>query len=372
MPFGRSLALLPCCLLACLCPGVASATPFWKGDFETGDLKQWSYLLNPNDDGLSVVSTPVADGKNAVKIEISADDLWSNGLNRVELQYAPPAAYTKTGSEVYFGWSLYVPELLTQESHQIGYWETTVSYQQLFHVAAFGSKVALRTQKPSYQEKWSEDGLLTPGQWHRVVWHIVWSTDAATASVELWWDGVHKVKAAVPTYGDNPAFTQLGILRDTIAKTEVMYVDDARAGATLDDVLGSVPGGAGGGSAGGGSAGGSSAGGSSAGGSSTAGVGGSASEAGASAGGVGVGGTAMEPGSGGSGADPLAGRGGAPATSSAGSGGAPAASGAAATAAPDDSSCAIRALRPSAGAWLTGLAMALSLALRRRALRRRP
>lgn len=251
MLLARVARCLPVVAVLALSPSLAQAETFWTGDFETGDLKQWSYLLN--EAGLSVVDMPVAQGKHAGCIKITKDNLWSNGLNRVELQYAPPSSHNTAGTEIYFGYSIYVPELLTTDSHQIGYWETTSSYQQLFHVAAMGSRVALRTQKPSYKEQWAQDGLLTPGQWHRLVWHIAWN--ASAGSIDLWWDGVQRVTALkVPTYLDNPPFTQLGILRDTIDKVETMYIDDALAGTSYEDVKGTLPAGAGGSGGAGGSA----------------------------------------------------------------------------------------------------------------------
>ena len=84
-------------------PSIARADLLWKGDFETGDLKQWSYLLN--EAGLSVVDMPVAEGQHSGRVQISKNDLWSNGLNRVELQYAPTQNNT-AGTEIYFGYSV--------------------------------------------------------------------------------------------------------------------------------------------------------------------------------------------------------------------------------------------------------------------------
>ncbi len=210
------------------------AEPTWEGDFETGDLSQWSYLLN--EEGLSVVSDPVQSGMSAGRIEITKDNLWSNGLNRVEFQHKPKAELIAEGGSVYFGWSVFLPETLTQDDHQIGYWETDVTYQQVMSLHARGEDLSFNSNSP-FNLHWQGEGLLTAEQWHRIVYHVQWSGDAASGRVSLWFDGQKVVdEAAAKTYLGNPAFIQLGILRDTIDDVEVMVVDDALEGSTFEDV----------------------------------------------------------------------------------------------------------------------------------------
>jgi hypothetical protein len=71
------LALLAIAALGCASasprPGAPAHTPRWRGDFETGNLLQWSYLLNPR--GLSIVDAPVAQGGHAARVEITERDL---------------------------------------------------------------------------------------------------------------------------------------------------------------------------------------------------------------------------------------------------------------------------------------------------------
>lgn len=76
------------------------------------------------EEGLRVVQDPVLAGSNAGQMTITGKNLWSNGLNRVELQHKPEASLIAEGSEVSFGWSLYLPVALTSDDHQLGYWET--------------------------------------------------------------------------------------------------------------------------------------------------------------------------------------------------------------------------------------------------------
>jgi polysaccharide lyase-like protein len=238
--------------LPLLLTGVAHADPIFHGDFETGDLTQWGYLLN--EEGLSVVTDPVIDGTHAGKVTITKDNLWSNGLNRVEVQYKPPAANGADGAEAFYGYSFNLPEALSADNHQIFYWETDQTYQQVMHVAIEGQNMYFATQKPNFTKVWEAPGVATPGKWHRLVMRIKWSADPAVGEVDLYFDGQKVVTAAkAQTYLGNQAFVQHGILRQpTSDKVEVMYMDDARFGTTLADVMGAaLPGGAGAGGAGG-------------------------------------------------------------------------------------------------------------------------
>lgn len=222
-------------LVACVAsPATAAATETWRGDMETGNLGQWSYQLNA--EGLSVVDDVVFQGEHAAKVEITPERLWSNGLNRVELQRKPATELTRNGTEVYFGWSLYVPTALTDADHQLGYWETEQTFAQVMSLHARGKNLSFNTNQPA-KEHWRGEGRLTPGQWHRVVYHVVWSDKADSGKVSLWFDGEKVVdNATARTYLDQPAFIQIGILRDTIDDEETLYLDEAFEGSSFDDV----------------------------------------------------------------------------------------------------------------------------------------
>jgi MYXO-CTERM domain-containing protein len=352
----------------------AQAEVLFRGDMETGDLKQWSYLLK--EEGLSVVTDIVAEGKYAAKVTISNKELWTNGLNRVEVQHKPDNAYLTEGKEIYYGFSFYLPAKLTAANHQILYWETTETYQQVLQLAVEGERMRFATQKPSWKVHWEADGKATAGKWHRIVLHIKWSANADMGQVDLWFNGEQVVTAGkAQTFLGTPAFAQHGILRDTIADVETLYFDDARAGTTLEDVLMPAPmggGGTGGGGAGGQSSGGAPSGGQSSGGAPSAGApsGGAAASGGAPvAGGAPSGGGGTTAGAPSSAGTP-SGTGGAPASAGAASGGAP--SGGTVTpptpvtgATPSEESGCAFAPRPSGGA--AALAALLGLfALRRR------
>lgn len=339
----RTLGLwvLGTCLLAL----PAQAEVLFKGDLETGTLKQWSYLLK--EEGLSVVTDLVAEGKYAGKVTISKNELWDNGLNRVEVQHQPDNAYLTEGKDIYYGFSFYLPKTLTNDNHQILYWETTETYQQVMQLAVEGEHMRFATQKPSWKVHWEADGKATAGKWHRVVIHVKWSASADTGHTDLWFDGEQVVtEGKAQTFLGTPAFVQHGILRDTIDTIETLYFDDARSGTTLADVL--MPAGMGGG-AGGQTSGGTASGGTPSGGSS----GGDTPGGGSAAAGAGNGSGATPSGAGG-------------ATSGASAGGASTAGTASGGAAPsDDSSCSVSP-RPAGGTGALVALLGLVALLRRR------
>jgi hypothetical protein len=101
---------------------------------------------------------------------------------------------------------------------------------------AQGQDLSFRTNQPA-KEHWRGAGRLTPGVWHRVVYHVQWSDQADVGKVSVWFDGERVVdNVTARTYLDNPAFIQVGILRDTIEAVETLYLDEAFEGSAYDDV----------------------------------------------------------------------------------------------------------------------------------------
>lgn len=227
-----------------LVPSLASAQEVWRGDFEAGDTLQWDGELNGSvsgEDRITIVGDPVAEGARAARIELTNDAVWPNGLKRVELHHDPAPGRTLEGSELFFAWSFLLPSTLPADpDQQIAYWETDVSYSQLMAFTVIGTDLRFSTNHPDWREHWRGTGVVTPGEWHRIAMHIVWSTDPATGIVDVWFDGEQVVLAAhAATLVDaNPAFTQLGLLRGAVEFTDrpVIFVDDAVEGDSLESV----------------------------------------------------------------------------------------------------------------------------------------
>lgn len=222
---------------------LASAKTLWKGDFETGDLTQWPYLVNKQ--GLSVSHQCVFEGESAglVSLSGSEDFLWNgrDELNRSEYHYKPPAESIREGKNTYFGWSFLLPEALVGQRHEIGYWESTSSYQQMFRMSLEGSQLNFE-ETSSGRVILTEKDFAVPGRWQDIALHIHWSVVPAKGFVQVWLNGKNKGRYSLQTLykSDEAMFVQVGLLRKRIDATELMFIDNARHVSHRADLLASV------------------------------------------------------------------------------------------------------------------------------------
>lgn len=227
-----------------LAPSAATAAPVWTGDFESADLSQFGFLLNPTIDRVDYITLEegeVAQGSYAARVELHNDAEWGNGLKRVELQHRPEDARTSEGATTFFAWSVFLPDDLPADpSQQIGYWESTGSFQQMMAFEAVGTTLRFHTRRPQNVTQWEGEGALTAGEWHRIAMSVTWSTSADQGRVSLWFDGEAVVTdAGAQTLADNnPHFVQIGLLRGAFEFEDVptIIIDHALEGDSLRDV----------------------------------------------------------------------------------------------------------------------------------------
>lgn len=235
----RFLKLAPVLLL----PAIASASTVWKGDFETGDLSQWSRAQSVADDRLQVVSDVTREGSKALKVTVRQGDnpIAASG-NRNEVLYLTEEAQ---GSEYYYKWSTLFPDnypiantwQLFAQWHQEG---CCGSPPLEFYVV--GQEMFLRAGGSDGKIIWS--GPLVRGQWNDFVLHVKWSSDSRVGFVELYKDG--KLAApktyAATQFGGERNYLKLGLYRDnSISQVGVVYHDGFAMGTTLDDVMPPAP-----------------------------------------------------------------------------------------------------------------------------------
>jgi hypothetical protein len=86
--------------------GVARAGVIWRGDFETGDLSQWSSKQIVSADRLKVVSSPVTQGDHAVRVEVRQGDnpigASGNRNELVDLSHEPRGPSATTAGRTMF------------------------------------------------------------------------------------------------------------------------------------------------------------------------------------------------------------------------------------------------------------------------------
>lgn len=211
-----------------------SAEVIWRGDFETGNTEQWRGA--PKFDSIKVVTEPVREGKYAVRID-GTNAARKGKLDRIEFQHQPKDPGTAEGTERYFGWSVLVPKKLTDDFHSVGYFETRNSWRQLMSFEVHGEDILYSTRVP-YARHWSGKGKLTPECWHDFAVHVLWSRNADKGFVEVWFDGEQVVKRTrtATLLDENPAFFQVGFMRDTSDVPETIIIDHVIEATTLEEV----------------------------------------------------------------------------------------------------------------------------------------
>ncbi len=231
--------------LVLLISATAHSKVLWQGDFETGDMSQWSSPINPA--GLSLTRNCVFDGNYAGKVTLTGDDsfLWhgNKNLNRSEFHHRysqtdSDEGNTNEGSDTFFAFSFYLPQTLSEHKHELGYWESDKSWQQMFRFNIHGSELSFQ-ESAAKTVLWTLPKGAIPGQWHRIALHIHWSTNPQVGSTETWINGKHMGKHHFQTLPEKNVlmFTQIGILRTQENSTEEIYIDGALQTDNLTELL---------------------------------------------------------------------------------------------------------------------------------------
>lgn len=221
-----------------ICATVVSAAQsevIWRGDFETGDLTQWHGPATKSY-AVKIVTDTVRSGRYAVRID-GTNAARKGERDRIEFQHQPAGAGTAEGTERYFGWSVYVPKPLTATMHQVDYFEVRNVWRQLMSFEARGEDLLYTTRVP-YARRWEGRGKFTAGRWHDFIAHVLWSRDPAKGFVEVWYDGeqvVPRTKTAT-LLDENPAFFQIGLMRETSEVPETIFLDHVIEATTRHEV----------------------------------------------------------------------------------------------------------------------------------------
>ncbi len=215
----------------------AQASVLWRGDFETGDISQWSKAQEVAPERLQIVTNPVAPGSQyALKATVIQGDnpIGASG-NRNELVYL---SYEPSGTERYYRWqTMFAEDYPSADTWQL--------FTQWHHSGDSGSppvEFTIRNEEIALgitsNAVWRAP--LVRGVWHDFVFHVKWSSDPSEGFIELWYDGQRVIpKSYMAT--QFPGMTQYlkqGLYRNnTISQTGVVYHDGFVIGETLEDVV---------------------------------------------------------------------------------------------------------------------------------------
>jgi len=231
--------LLNIAALSLLVPTLASASVVWKGDLETGNTSQWSKEQSVSSNRLMVVTSPVREGKYALKVTVRKGDNPINASgNRNELVYL---SHETPGSEYFYKWSTLFPQsfpnspkwALFTQWHQEG---NSGSPPLEMYVA--GDVMKLRVGGSGGKIVWTKP--LQRERWNDFVLHVKWSPKKDTGFIELFLDG----KVVVPKtymatqFSNQSNYLKLGLYRDaSIAQEGVVYHDGFTQSTHREDVL---------------------------------------------------------------------------------------------------------------------------------------
>jgi uncharacterized protein (TIGR03382 family) len=222
-------------------PAVASASSVWKGDFEPGNLSQWSGSQQVNSSRLSVVTSPVREGRYALKTTVRQGDrpIKASG-NRNELFYLSREA---NNSEYSYKWSTLFPKSFPRSSK----WQV---FAQWHHEGCCGSpplefyivsdELRMRVGGTNGKVLWKAP--LQRDKWNDFVLRVKWSHDPNTGFVELYHNGklvVSRTKVATQYKGERN-YLKLGLYRDASISAEgVVFHDGFTMATRLEDVMSS-------------------------------------------------------------------------------------------------------------------------------------
>ena len=230
------------------------------GDFETGNLKGWHFLIPDTSVNTKIISSPVRKGKYALKNTLLPNGYINNGY-RAELALYECALYK---TEVYYGWSFMIDTNYYDQTYNlIAQWQDLPNYIQgevweptpVLHgspppialVYVDGTLEINMNENPSDKnETYSVcKQKISTGQWYDVVFHIYWADDN-TAYLEAWLNGT----PFTPLNGTDHKYYKRNLFNRTgnyfkfgqyrgklkATKTNIIYLDEFKVGSSYQEV----------------------------------------------------------------------------------------------------------------------------------------
>ncbi|WP_257453963.1 heparin lyase I family protein [Archangium lipolyticum] len=218
---------------------ITSSGVVWRGDFETGDHSQWTRAQMVSADRLQVVSSPLRQGRYALKATVrQGDDPINASGNRNELVRM---TREPTGSEYYYKFSTMFAsdfpsvktwQLFTQWHHEGGSGSPPVEFY------VYSEEIRLNIGGDPGVIVWKTP--LVRSQWQDFILHVKWSPDPSVGFVELYHNGklVLPKRYIATQYSGMVNYLKVGLYRsDTITQVGTVYHDGWTMARNLSDVL---------------------------------------------------------------------------------------------------------------------------------------
>jgi hypothetical protein len=211
----------------------------WRGNFETGDIKQWSHAQMVDPNRLLVVTSPVTQGRYAMKTTVfQGDDPIDSSGNRNELVQM---TNEPSGSEYFYKWSTMFDAGFPSERH----WQLFTQWHHSgnngsppveFYV--YGEEMRLNIGGSNGQIVWTAP--LVRSQWRDFLFHVKWSSDPKVGFVELYLDGklVMPKRYIATQYPGQVNYLKVGLYRDEVIEpVGILYHDKWTMSRSIDGLL---------------------------------------------------------------------------------------------------------------------------------------
>lgn len=222
---------------ACAAPPTPPAVGavVWRGDFETGDVSQFSRAQMVSPDRLQVVPSPAAEGRYALKVTVAQGDnpIGASG-NRNELVRL---TYEPAGSEYFYRWN-------TMFSLDFPAPPTWQLFAQWHHTGSSGSppvEFVVNGERMllycSSKPVWSAP--LVRGVWQEFTFHARWASNADVGFVELYLNGrlVLPRHYCATQFPGMLNYMKLGLYRnESIPEVGILYHDGLVMSRALADM----------------------------------------------------------------------------------------------------------------------------------------
>jgi len=167
-----------------------------SGDFETGDLSQWTGIARVRTSAVSVVRGPVRQGRFAARFEVHDGDNPIGFGDRAQIQIG---TNEREGQTRWYSWSTRVSRSFPRyESFQVlAQWHAKADGSPPVGFFAEGDDLVLRLHRTALPgqvinvvDAWR--GPLLRGSWQDIKMRVHWSGDDRRGWVELWIGGVRQ------------------------------------------------------------------------------------------------------------------------------------------------------------------------------------
>ena len=231
------------------------------GDFETGNLNGFHFLVPDTSINTKIVTNPVRNGIYALKNTLRPDDYINNGY-RAELAIYNCAKYK---SEVFYAFSFMIDTNYSNQAfnlicqwQDLPYYEQGENWEPDPNLRGSSPPLALVYVNETIELKMNENpssnnqtflvGNAQPinkGQWYDVIAHIYWNDDN-TAFMEVWLNGnfITPFNGTDNKYYKRNLYNRAGNYfkfgqyrgKEKTSNTNIIYFDEVKIGSTYNEV----------------------------------------------------------------------------------------------------------------------------------------